>query len=361
MAFGAVIYVAAGILLGACQAQPETVEGLMKKDKAWKVPIVAKKPNENKPTQVLGNYPELTLDTLARPLKNNRQPFGQFLTGKQSTSPGPAPAPVAAAAAAGIPNHILHWLSQRYQTNPTTATTATAKPLVDEKKFDRQLISGSASLVQTNPKTREQTSTAKPRLIQRPSYNPQLAAASTSEADNEEKETTTEGKQMSLIKSPSLCTNQSSFPLDLGKMTLNPRVAAIIMDDFMERQKDKLSVAGLVIGLTFVAAFIAIAVGLVGHGLIKRCRSGTSETGFSGRSSRNSWMRSPGDEDHTPPELRPGNNSNESRRGSGNNSRRNSTRTRHIPGTLPGHGVSKKDVSQMYPIQLPARWWNFGK
>ena len=195
VAFGAVIYVAAGILLGACQAQPETVEGLMKKDKAWKVPIVAKKPNENKPTQVRGNYPELTLDTLARPLKNNRQPFGQFLPGKQSTSPGPAPA-------AGIPNHILQWLSQRYQTTSTATTaTATSKPLIDEKKFDRQLISGgsSASLVQTNPKTREeQTSTVKPRLIQRPSYNPQLAAASASEADNEEKETTTQGKQLSL-------------------------------------------------------------------------------------------------------------------------------------------------------------------
>ena len=120
------------------------------------------------------------------------------------------------------------------------------------------------------------------------------------------------------------------------------------MDDFMERQKDKLSVAGLVIGLTFVAAFIAIAVGLVGHGLIKRCRSSTSDNGYSGRSSRNSWMRSPGDDEHTPPELRPGNNANESRRGSGNNSRRNSTRTRHIPGTLPGHGVS---VSFIFPAE----------
>ena len=113
------------------------------------------------------------------------------------------------------------------------------------------------------------------------------------------------------------------------------------MDDFMERQKDKLSVAGLVIGLTFVAAFIAIAIGLVGHGLVKRCSGRSGDSGFSGRSSRNSWMRSPGDDDQTPPELRPGSNPNDSRRNSGNNSRRNSTRTRHIPGTLPGHSVSR--------------------
>ena len=106
-----------------------------------------------------------------------------------------------------------------------------------------------------------------------------------------------------------------------------------MMDDYLARKKDKLSVAGLVIGLTFVAAFIAIAIGLVGHGMIKRCRHVNSDN--SGRSSRNSWMRSPGDEDRTPPELRPGSNC------SGHHSsRRNSARTRHIPGTLPGHGVS---------------------
>ena len=187
VAFGAVIYVASGLLLGACQAQPETVEGLMKKDKAWKVPIVAKQPNENKPTQVLGSYPELTPDTLARPLKSNRQPFGQFLPGKKSTS-----------VTTGIPNHILQWLSQRYRTTSAAATTETTKPYAEEKKFDRQIINSgsSASLVQSKPKPYEQTSTAKPRLIQRPSYNPQLASASSSEADNEEKETTTEGKQL---------------------------------------------------------------------------------------------------------------------------------------------------------------------
>ena len=115
------------------------------------------------------------------------------------------------------------------------------------------------------------------------------------------------------------------------------------MDDFMERQKDKLSVAGLVIGLTFVAAFIAIAIGLVGHGLVKRCRIGppssSGDSGFSGRSSRNSWMRSPGDEDQTPPELRPGSQSGHPGY-SNNNRRRSSGRTRHIPGTLPGHSVS---------------------
>ena len=58
----------------------------------------------------------------------------------------------------------------------------------------------------------------------------------------------------------------------------------------------------------------------------------------SGRSSRNSWMRSPGDEDRTPPELRPGSHSGHPVYS--DSSRRNSGRTRHLPGTLPGHNVS---------------------
>ena len=53
---------AAGIL-----ADPETV--LKKNANTWQVPIVAKQANENKPTQVVGGYPKLELDTLARPLK----------------------------------------------------------------------------------------------------------------------------------------------------------------------------------------------------------------------------------------------------------------------------------------------------
>ena len=62
----------------------------------------------------------------------------------------------------------------------------------------------------------------------------------------------------------------------------------------------------------------------------------------SGRSSRNSWMRSPGDDDRTPPELRPGSNSGHPTYS--DSSRRNSSRTRHLPGTLPGHTVSLKLV-----------------
>jgi hypothetical protein len=103
----------------------------------------------------------------------------------------------------------------------------------------------------------------------------------------------------------------------------------------MSPNRDQISVAGLVIGLTFVAAFLAITVGLVGHGLIKRCRRHNSGSGLS---SRNSWMRSPGHEDQTPPELRPGSNSGHP--SYTDNSRRGSNRSRHIPGQLPGHGVS---------------------
>ena len=107
------------------------------------------------------------------------------------------------------------------------------------------------------------------------------------------------------------------------------------MDDYVTRQKEKLSVAGLVIGLTFVASFIAIAIGLVGHGLVKRCRYFNESGLASGMSSRNSWMRSPGDDERTPPELRPGSHS-----GHPSYSRNSSRTTRHVPGTLPGHSVS---------------------
>ena len=51
-------------------ADPETV--LKKNANTWQVPIVAKQANENKPTQVVGDYPKLELDTLARPLKSGR-------------------------------------------------------------------------------------------------------------------------------------------------------------------------------------------------------------------------------------------------------------------------------------------------
>ena len=321
-------YVAAAGLIfgGGCSAQPETMEGLVKKDEAWKVPIVAKQPNENKPTQVLGSYPELSPDTLARPLKKNqgsRLPFSQFLAAASKATKRPS---------STVPDHILQWLSQRQKS--MTSSSPQPPSETEAKKIDPQPHFGVGLLgrnEQTQPvavtkdmsgqeKKEGRTSTMKPRLlIQRPSYNPQLALASSTKPENEVAEE------------------------DETKVTLNPRVAAIIMDDFMERQKDKLSVAGLVIGLTFVAAFIAIAIGLVGHGLVKRCRIGppssSGDSGFSGRSSRNSWMRSPGDEDQTPPELRPGSQSGHPGY-SNNNRRRSSGRTRHIPGTLPGHSVS---------------------
>ena len=341
VAFGAVIYVAAAGLIfgGGCLAQPETVEGLVKRDsnkEAWKVPIVAKQPNENKPTQVLGNYPELSPDTLARPLKKNqgRLPFSQFLAAASKEEATKRPS-----SSATIPNHILQWLSQRQKaittSSPQPSLEAAAKktdPQVwsSQPRFGVEKVGGGREepepvAVTKDPHEAEEKqarTTMKPRLlIQRPSYNPQLAVASST--DNEVVGENTEEEDETV--------------------TLNPRVAAIIMDDFMERQKDKLSVAGLVIGLTFVAAFIAIAIGLVGHGLVKRCRIGppssSGDSGFSGRSSRNSWMRSPGDEDQTPPELRPGSQSGHPGY-SNNNRRRSSGRTRHIPGTLPGHSVS---------------------
>ena len=151
----------------------------------------------------------------------------------------------------------------------------------------------------------------KAKLIQRPSYNPQLASLET------ELNSTVNNKR----KNGTFLTSAAAVA--------DPKVAAVIIDDYMTSQKEKLSIAGLVIGLTFVAAFIGSVIGLLGHGLIKRCRRHSNDSGSGSSqlsSSRNSWMRSPGDEDRTPPELRPG-------------STRSSGRTRHIPGTLPGHNV----------------------
>jgi len=295
-------------------ADPETVKGLLKKNtNSWNVPIVAKQANENNPTQVVGGYPKLELDTLARPLKSGARPFGQYLPESSSSS--------------AIPNHLLQWLAQR-QSRITTTTEKTLQglPLGDDGSGDGNLGSLEAVVskdqqvkkpslrsapvaVDTLKGLTKLGSSPKPKLIQRPAYNPELARKDGEvESDNTTKADTDED----------------------SNVTYNPKVAAIIMDDYIARKNDKLSVAGLVIGLTFVAAFISIAVGLVGHGLIKRCRHGND----SGRSSHMSgWMRSPGDdEDRTPPELRPGSNC-------GGSSRRSSSgRTRHIPGNLPGHG-----------------------
>ena len=68
-------------------ADPETVKGLLKKNtNSWNVPIVAKQANENNPTQVVGGYPKLELDTLARPLKSGEITFNFFLTDAPSQS-----------------------------------------------------------------------------------------------------------------------------------------------------------------------------------------------------------------------------------------------------------------------------------
>jgi len=360
----------AALLTPGSKADPETVEGLLKKrSNTWQVPIVAKQPNENKPTQVVGGYPQLAPDTLSRPLnpkQGSLRPFGQYLP------PVPS-APTTQAAAANIPNHILQWLAQRQQqqqiniktSNPSPPVKSTERPLLTAAEAGisigatsdlnplvsqndligkpvQRAVPGASSLAAmrdfqyhpTNQNAPQQQqnqppqrplltkTTPKPKLIQRPTYNPALSGRSQNEKKNNENLVKTEENVENLV-----AETTSAEEANDDDMIISPKVAAIIMDDYMARKKDKLSVAGLVIGLTFVAAFIAIAIGLVGHGVVKRCRHVSHD---SGRSSRNSWMRSPGDEDRTPPELRPGSNC--------SGQRRNSNRTRHIPGTLPGHG-----------------------
>ena len=60
-------------LVAGTFAEPEKISLQLKKSSnTWNVPIVAKQANENKPTQVVGGYPKLELDTLARPLKSGK-------------------------------------------------------------------------------------------------------------------------------------------------------------------------------------------------------------------------------------------------------------------------------------------------
>ncbi len=83
----AVLLATAILLPAVVRADPETVEGLIKKrsvagngeqpasagkqQKAWSVPVLAHKPNENKPTAVEGGYPDFQPDSLSRLLRSN--------------------------------------------------------------------------------------------------------------------------------------------------------------------------------------------------------------------------------------------------------------------------------------------------
>ena len=69
------------------------------------------------------------------------------------------------------------------------------------------------------------------------------------------------------------------------------------------------SFSALIIGLTFVVIFIVMALGLVGHTVYTKMSSYGDRDGknnYFGRSSRGRFMRSPNEEDRTPPELRTG-------------------------------------------------------
>ena len=71
------------VLIAESLAEPETVEGLLKKNQnSWNVPVLAHQPNENKPTKVIGGYPGFKPDTLARPLKAQKGIWVQKMGGK---------------------------------------------------------------------------------------------------------------------------------------------------------------------------------------------------------------------------------------------------------------------------------------
>jgi len=299
--------------------EPETVEGLLKKNQnSWiNPPIVAHQPNENKPTKVIGGYPGFKPDTLARPLKAQQQgrvPFGQYLHAFSSV----------------LPNHVLKWLSQRQRLKttlkpilPTPGAENTLMPKTDIEKED---ISGGGDPIPAL------TSTSINPQIEKPLTKPDDIVKEINEKeklfDDMEKKS---AKKEEILESSTKESKETSTNFENDEVTMNPRVAAVIINDYIARREDKISVAGLVIGLTFVAAFVSMVIGLLGHGMFKRFAKQES----SGRSSRNSWMRSPGDDDRTPPELRPGSHSGHPVYS--DSSRRNSGRTRHLPGTLPGH------------------------
>ena len=69
------------------------------------------------------------------------------------------------------------------------------------------------------------------------------------------------------------------------------------------------SVSALVIGMTFVVIFIVMALGLVGHSIyskLRNCGERDKKDAYFARNSKGRFMRSPNEEDRTPPELRTG-------------------------------------------------------
>ena len=63
-------------------------------------------------------------------------------------------------------------------------------------------------------------------------------------------------------------SKETSTNFENDDVTMNPRVAAVIINDYIARREDKISVAGLVIGLTFVAAFLSMVIGLLGENFL---------------------------------------------------------------------------------------------
>lgn len=301
--------------------EPETVEGLLKKNQnSWNPPIVAHQPNENKPTKVIGGYPGFKPDTLARPLKAQQQgrlPFGQYLHDFSSV----------------LPDHVLKWLSQRQRLKttlkPISPTPGAENILMPKTEPVEKEVSGGGGGENHIPLTSSTSSIN--GLIEKPVKTKPDIVTEMNEKEKFDEKKSAKKKEKILDFTTEESKESTSTNFENDEVTMNPRVAAVIINDYIARREDKISVAGLVIGLTFVAAFLSMVIGLLGHGMCKRFAKQES----SGRSSRNSWMRSPGDEDRTPPELRPGSHSGHPVYS--DSSRRNSGRTRHLPGTLPGH------------------------
>jgi hypothetical protein len=72
------VLVMLALVASMASADPETVEGLVKRSgkevtaKKWQIPVLAHQPNENKPAEGVGKFPGLEPDTLARPLKTKQ-------------------------------------------------------------------------------------------------------------------------------------------------------------------------------------------------------------------------------------------------------------------------------------------------
>lgn len=384
------------IIATLCNADPETVEGFLtkrslralphhvgsmkivkKQRDEWKLPVLAHQPNENKPShQSFQKYPAFQPDSFGRPLgfqgNAGAKAFGSFLKSENEQprqQQQPPPYPYIPVQQSTVYRHILPLTQQppnvRIASNEQHVAPS-RQPIVGFVPTTSSQETRDFGLSNSNP---GEVKSGAP-VTSTNNGNQQLLQQWASR-DRQKLQTVEDSKDTDKVKAddlgkPVLFSDTQQYGVELNKATdaenskiknpdqplsqqggndsvSEPRVAAIsqVVDasvGFTGNADNRAAVAGMVIGLTFVVAFIAMAVGLAGQGIIRRyTKKNTFGKPRSGRSG--SRMRSPAEEDRTPPELRPGSNGQPSYvQPDIGNGRRGSARTKHIPSQLPGYG-----------------------